>query len=348
MRFIEIYSFRARFDAERFRAIPSDSERRLVPHTAAREPTMLARAPAAPIARARPPAPRARASVARAAPSDASAVVASRRVALALPLALAALDRSTARAADAPRVLVVGATGQTGALVVRELSRAGRARAIVAGARSAAKATKLGLDALPGVEILDGVDVTRGVDALALAFEGFDVVVVATGFVPGNPLKMNAAARAVDNEGVCAVADAAKRANVKRVVLISSILTNGPGFGAQDTAGYKITNAFGRVLEEKLVGENHLRASGVPWTIVRPAGLKTDAPKNPLVVTGEDVMTSGEISRELVARVMVEAAFDARAEGKVYEIAESGSFVGGDPAGAKTFALDSDPASWFA
>jgi uncharacterized protein YbjT (DUF2867 family) len=204
------------------------------------------------------------------------------------------------------------------------------------------------LDALPGVEILDGVDVTRGVDALALAFEGFDVVVVATGFVPGNPLKMNAAARAVDNEGVCAVADAAKRANVKRVVLISSILTNGPGFGAQDTAGYKITNAFGRVLEEKLVGENHLRASGVPWTIVRPAGLKTDAPKNPLVVTGEDVMTSGEISRELVARVMVEAAFDARAEGKVYEIAESGSFVGGDPAGAKTFALDSDPASWFA
>ena len=97
---------------------------------------------------------------------------------------------------------------------------------------------------------------------------------------------MNAAARAVDNEGVCAVADAAKRANVKRVVLISSILTNGPGFGAQDTAGYKITNAFGRVLEEKLVGENHLRASGVPWTIVRPAGLKTDAPKNPLVVAG--------------------------------------------------------------
>ena len=296
---------------------------------------MLARAPAAPIARARPPAPRARASVARAAPSDASAVVASRRVALALPLALAALDRSTARAADAPRVLVVGATGQTGALVVRELSRAGRARAIVAGARSAAKATKLGLDALPGVEILDGVDVTRGVDALALAFEGFHVVVVATGFVPGNPLKMNAAARAVDNEGVCAVADAAKRANVKRVVLISSILTNGPGFGAQDTAGYKITNAYGRVLEEKLVGENHLRASGVPWTIVRPAGLKTDAPKNPLVVTGEDVMTSGEISRELVARVMVEAAFDARAEGKVYEIAESGSFVGGDPAGLR-------------
>ena len=344
LRFIPFARDSTPSDSERFRAFRGD---RRPAHRRSRTDDARARPRRADRARstsraARPRARRSRRAVRRV------RVVASRRVALALPLALAALDRATARAADAPRVLVVGATGQTGALVVRELSRAGRARAIVAGARSAAKATKLGLDALPGVEILDGVDVTRGVDALALAFEGFDVVVVATGFVPGNPLKMNAAARAVDNEGVCAVADAAKRANVKRVVLISSILTNGPGFGAQDTAGYKITNAFGRVLEEKLVGENHLRASGVPWTIVRPAGLKTDAPKNPLVVTGEDVMTSGEISRELVARVMVEAAFDARAEGKVYEIAESGSFVGGDPAGAKTFALDSDPASWFA
>ena len=341
MRFIPFARDSTPSDSERFRAIPSVVSSRTPPLANRR----CSRAPPPRRSRALdlPRRAPARPSLA---PRRSTRPRSSRRVA-SRSRSRSRSPRSTARP-RARRVLVVGATGQTGALVVRELSRAGRARAIVAGARSAAKATKLGLDALPGVEILDGVDVTRGVDALALAFEGFDVVVVATGFVPGNPLKMNAAARAVDNEGVCAVADAAKRANVKRVVLISSILTNGPGFGAQDTAGYKITNAFGRVLEEKLVGENHLRASGVPWTIVRPAGLKTDAPKNPLVVTGEDVMTSGEISRELVARVMVEAAFDARAEGKVYEIAESGSFVGGDPAGAKTFALDSDPAAWFA
>ena len=75
--------------------------------------------------------------------------------------------------------------------------------------------------------ILGGVDVTAGADALATQMEGFDVVVVATGFVPGNPFKMNAAAHEVDNVGVCSVADAAKKAGAKRVVLISSILVNG-------------------------------------------------------------------------------------------------------------------------
>ena len=278
---------------------------------------------------------------------------ASRRAVLVAPALLSALTRTTlapdARASvpASPRVLVVGSTGATGRLTVAELAKSGKASAVVAGARSADKAKKLGLDAV-ATEVLGGVDVSKDAADLEKQFAGFDVVVVCTGFVPGNPLKMNAAAHEVDNLGVKKVADAAKAAGVKRVVLISSILTNGPGMGAADTAGYKITNAFGRVLEEKLEGENYLRASGVPWVIVRPAGLKNDEPKASLVLAGEDVMTSGEISRALVAKVMAYAAFDDRCEGRVLEIAESGTFVGGDPANAKTFALSSDPATWFA
>ena len=271
-----------------------------------------------------------------------------RRVTVMTPVVMNLLARANvARARDGPRVLVVGSTGQTGRLVVEELMRTRRAGEVVAGARSVEKATSLGLDSAADA-ILGGVDVTAGADALATQMEGFDVVVVATGFVPGNPFKMNAAAHEVDNVGVCSVADAAKKAGAKRVVLISSILVNGPGMGAENTPGYKITNAFGRVLEEKLVGENHLRDSGVPYTIVRPAGLKSDEPKSPLVLAGEDVMTSGEISRRLVAKVMAYAAFDADAEGKVIEIAESGSFTGDDPTEGKTVALDSDPNAWFA
>ena len=45
---------------------------------------------------------------------------------------------------------------------------------------------------------------------------------------------------------------------------------------------------------------------------------------------------------------MAYAAFDADAEGKVIEIAESGSFTGDDPTEGKTVALDSDPNAWFA
>ena len=102
--------------------------------------------------------------------------------------------------------------------------------------------------------------------------KGTDVVVICTGFVPGNPFKMAGGRAAVDNEGVVHLVDAAKAAGVKRVVLISSILVDGRTMGAADSPGFKITNAFGGVLDEKLVGEKHLQESGVEYVIVRPAG----------------------------------------------------------------------------
>ena len=59
-----------------------------------------------------------------------------------------------------PRVLVIGATGQTGSLVVDELRRRGGAE-VVAAVRSAEKAKKMGVDA-GGVGLLPGFDVTGG------------------------------------------------------------------------------------------------------------------------------------------------------------------------------------------
>ena len=78
------------------------------------------------------------------------------------------------------------------------------------------------------------------------------------------------------------------------MVLVSSILTDAGAWGQLDSAGYKITNAFGHVLEEKLVAENALRKSGLDWTIVRPGGLKADPPTGALFVSGENTLNSGE------------------------------------------------------
>ena len=196
--------------------------------------------------------------------------------------------------------------------MVDELRRRGDAdAAVVAAVRSEEKAKKLGVDK-GDVELLPGFDVTMSADVLATAMKSVDaeIVVVCTGFVPGNPFKMAAAAHAVDNEGVVHLVDAAKRSGtVKRIVLISSILTDGRAMGAEDSPGFKITNAFGGVLDEKLVGERALIDSGVEYCIVRPAGLRGEPPKTELVVTPGNVMASGEVSRELVARVMAEAAF---------------------------------------
>merc|ERR1719476_70105 len=171
---------------------------------------------------------------------------------------------------------------------------------------------------------LKGLDVEKaGVDELARSLRGADGLVIAVGFVPGNPFKMDAAAHAVDNVGTVALIDAAKAAGVRKVVLVSSILTDAGAWGQLKSPGYQITNAFGHVLEEKLVAEKYLRASGLDWTIVRPGGLKAEPPSGALFVASENTLNSGEISRDLVADVSVAALFDNKASKRVVEIVES-------------------------
>jgi hypothetical protein len=58
---------------------------------------------------------------------------------------------------------------------------------------------------------LRGLDVeTLGVAELTANLTGVDGLVIAVGFVPGNPFKMTAAAQAVDNVGTVKLIDAAK------------------------------------------------------------------------------------------------------------------------------------------
>ena len=171
---------------------------------------------------------------------------------------------------------------------------------------------------------LKGLDVEKdSVDAMAATLKGADSLLIAVGFVPGNPFKMGEAAHAVDNVGTVALVDAAKAAGVRKVVLITSILTDAGAWGQLDSAGYKVTNAFGNVLEEKLVAEKYLRKSGLDYTIVRPGGLKADPPTGALYVAPENSLNAGEVSRDLVADVAVAAVFDAKAKNKVVEIVES-------------------------
>ena len=90
---------------------------------------------------------------------------------------------------------------------------------------------------------------------------------------------MKAYAHDVDNLGTCHPIDAAKSAGVKKVVMVSSIFTNGRAWGKEKLAGFVMTNAFGNVFYEKIVAENHLRESEMDYTVVRPGGLKTKTPK---------------------------------------------------------------------
>merc|ERR1712161_167051 len=132
----------------------------------------------------------------------------------------------------------------------------------------------------------------------------------------------SAEAHKVDNVGTIRLIDAAKKAGVQKVVMVSSILTNGRNWGQEKSPGFVITNAFGQVLDEKIVAENYLRASGLDFTIVRPGGLKAKPPTGALKISGEDTLNSGEISRDLVADVCIASLTDGKVKNQILEIVE--------------------------
>ncbi|KAL3757087.1 hypothetical protein ACHAWU_002926 [Discostella pseudostelligera] len=246
-------------------------------------------------------------------------------------------------------VVVAGATGQTGKRILdRLLSTSASSAKIIAGVRNVDKAmnalsssSSTVKDALANkavefrsmddtfnfVSICSNAIVytvaNDSVESLASTLSSATSLVIAIGFVPSNPLQMAKAAHEVDNLGTIKLIDAAKASGtINKIVLITSILTNGRGWGQEKSPGFVMTNAFGNVLDEKLVAENYLRNSGIDYTIVRPGGLSSKPPLGKLVVKKEDTLNSGEISRDTVANVCVAALTDKRVSNTVLEIYE--------------------------
>ena len=134
-------------------------------------------------------------------------------------LGIAALGagRSEMAAAAAPKtVLVAGATGQTGRRIVERLTKMADV-SVIGGVRDTAKAEKelskssiairgAMIDEVKAVDTkgvsLKPLDVAKdSVDKLAETLSGCNALIIATGFVPGNPFAMNAEAHVVDNLG---------------------------------------------------------------------------------------------------------------------------------------------------
>jgi uncharacterized protein YbjT (DUF2867 family) len=208
-----------------------------------------------------------------------------------------------------PVVLVVGATGRSGAPMLSALQAAGyrRVRALVRDPATAR--AKVAAD----VELVQG-DV-RDTASLAKALQGVQYVVSTLGSNTFND-PANSPEK-VDFEGVRNLATAAKAAGVKHYVQVSSLGVTNPNHPL---------NRYGKVMDWKVKGENALRASGVSYTIVRPGGLG-DGPggKVGLRVGQGDTMASGAIQRADVATVCVQALGNPDAFGKTFEV------IGGEP-----------------
>ena len=139
-------------------------------------------------------------------------------------------------------LLVTGATGMSGQLVVREFARAGTpVRAL---ARSPAKARAAGLGDLRGVDLVEG-DMRRP-DTLGAALDGVERVLMISGAAPDMM------------ETQCTFIDACKAAGVRHVVKFSG---GEPGF---DPNKFRFTR-----MHEEI--EDHLEGSGLAWTHLRPS-----------------------------------------------------------------------------
>jgi uncharacterized protein YbjT (DUF2867 family) len=165
---------------------------------------------------------------------------------------------------------------------------------------AAAELEALGVQVVLG-NALNVEDVERAIPA----DEEIDTVISTLGGLP------NEGERA-DYPGNKNLIDAAVKAGVKKFILVTSIGTG----NSIDALSPQVLAALGPVLAEKDKAEQHLIASGLTYTIIRPGGLKSEP------ATGNGVLTEnpriiGSIHRADVAQLVVRAFKSDRTNNKV-------------------------------
>jgi uncharacterized protein YbjT (DUF2867 family) len=111
------------------------------------------------------------------------------------------------------------------------------------------------------------------------------------------------------------ITDAAKAAGVQRLILVTSI-----GAGKSYESVNVLTKFMLRdILPLKTQAEDHLRASGLDFTIIRPGGLgATEYAPSGRGALSEDETAFGFINRADLAELMVAVLDDQESVGKTY------------------------------
>lgn len=208
-----------------------------------------------------------------------------------------------------PLVLVAGASGKTGRLVLELAAKSGfRVRAM---ARDPVKARA----ELSGRYEWAAGDV-RDAASLVPALDGASYVICAVGATERSGSN---SPEFVDYGGVRNLVDAARAGGISQFVLVSS---TGAGGGGGAFGWLLNTVLMPGILEWKAKGEEYLRGSGLDYTILRPGGLTNSPGGNAGIrFTQGDTLGGGTIPRADLAAVAIVALGNSEAKGKTFELA---------------------------
>jgi uncharacterized protein YbjT (DUF2867 family) len=186
-------------------------------------------------------------------------------------------------------LVVLGATGGTGRIVVEQALAAGHT--VTALVRSPERLTLRN----PNLHVIAGQ--ATDPSAVARALDGSDALISTLG-----------GSGSLISDSTQAIIEAAPKAGVSRVVVLSSFLVERDRFDpvTRLLAGL----AMGSMIKDKSAGEKALRDSDLDWTIVYASGLTDGAASGSVVVLteGSKWSLSHRIARADVAAWLVQAA----------------------------------------
>ncbi|MEH2119857.1 SDR family oxidoreductase [Nostoc sp.] len=213
---------------------------------------------------------------------------------------------------SASYIFLAGASRGVGREIAQSLT--GQQLKVKALLRTAAVAAELeGI----GIEVVLGDALNIGdVERAILIDEPIDTVISTIGGLPTDVERP-------DYPGNKNLIDAAVKAGVQKFILVSSI---GAG-NSVVAASPQVLEVLGKVLAEKDKAEQHLIASGLTYTIIRPGGLKLEPATGNGVLT-EDPQIIGSINRADVAQLVVRCLNSDRANNKILSAVDRNMLFG--------------------